>query len=246
MIVWIFFGVSLIWSWNENWPFSVIRVIQICWHIAETLRVSSFRNWNSSAGIPLPPLALFVVILPRANWLHILGNLTLSEWSHHSCNVGLEDLFCIVLQCILAISSTSIGSLLFLSYIVTIFTWNVPLVSLIFLKSSLIFPIQLFSFISLHYLLKKTFLSLLAILWNSAFSWYIFPFLPCLSLHFFSQLFVRPLHFAFLHFFFLGLILVITFCTMLWTPVRSSSGTLSDQSFESICFLHCIIVRDLV
>ena len=51
----------------------------------------------------------------------------------------------------------------------TIFAWNVPLVSLIFLKRSLVFPIPLFSSISLHWSLIKAFLSLLAILWNSAF-----------------------------------------------------------------------------
>ena len=46
-----------------------------------------------------------------------------------------------------------------------------PLVSLIFLKRSLVFPILLFSSISLHLTLRKAFLSLLAILWNSAFKW---------------------------------------------------------------------------
>ena len=49
------------------------------------------------------------------------------------------------------------------------FAWNVPLASLIFLKRSLVFPILLFSSISLHWLLRKAFLSILAILWNSAF-----------------------------------------------------------------------------
>ena len=39
--------------------------------------------------------------------------------------------------------------------------------------------------------MRNAFLSLLAILWNSAFRWvYLFPL--CLSLLFFSQLFVRP------------------------------------------------------
>ena len=57
----------------------------------------------------------------------------------------------------------------FLSFIVPIFPWNVPLVSLIFLTRCLVFPILLFSLISLHWLLRKAFLSLLAILWNSAF-----------------------------------------------------------------------------
>ena len=43
-----------------------------------------------------------------------------------------------------------------------IFAWNSPLVSLIFLKRSLVFPILLFSSISLHCSLKKAFyLSLL-------------------------------------------------------------------------------------
>ena len=67
-----------------------------------------------------------------------------------------------------------------------------PLVSPIFLKRSLVFPILLFSSSSLHYSLKKAFLSLLAVLWNSAFSWVYHPFLLCLLRLFFSQLFVRP------------------------------------------------------
>ena len=37
--------------------------------------------------------------------------------------------------------------------------WNVPLVSLIFLKKSLVFPILLFSSISLHWSHRKAFLS---------------------------------------------------------------------------------------
>ena len=67
-----------------------------------------------------------------------------------------------------------------------IFAWNVPLVALIFLKRSLVFPILLFSSISLHWSLRKAFLSLLAILWNSAFR--------CL------YLFFSPLLFTFLLF----------------------------------------------
>ena len=46
--------------------------------------------------------------------------------------------------------------------------------------------------VSLHCSLMKAFLSLLAILWNSAFSCVYLPFLLYLSLLFFSQLFVRP------------------------------------------------------
>ena len=43
-------------------------VFQICWHIeSSTFTASSFRIWNSSTGIPSPPLALFVVMLSKAH-----------------------------------------------------------------------------------------------------------------------------------------------------------------------------------
>ena len=43
-------------------------VFQICWHTeCNTFTASSFRIWNSSTGIPSPPLALFIVMLPRAH-----------------------------------------------------------------------------------------------------------------------------------------------------------------------------------
>jgi len=90
------------------------------------------------------------------------------------------------------ISSASVRSIPFLSFIEPTFTWNVPLVSLIFLKRSLVIPILLFSSISLHWLLRKAFLSLLAILWNSAFRCLYISFCPLLLLLFFSQLFLRP------------------------------------------------------
>ena len=42
-------------------------VFQICCHIeCSTFTASCFRIWNSSTGIPSPPLALFVVMLPKA------------------------------------------------------------------------------------------------------------------------------------------------------------------------------------
>src|SRR5574342_1309351 len=43
-------------------------VFPICWHIeGSTFTASSFRIWNSSTGIPSPPLALFVVMLSKAH-----------------------------------------------------------------------------------------------------------------------------------------------------------------------------------
>ena len=44
-------------------------VFQICCHIeCSTFTASSFRIWNSSTGIPSPPLALFTVMLSKAHW----------------------------------------------------------------------------------------------------------------------------------------------------------------------------------
>ena len=107
-------------------------------------------------------------------------------------------------------SSASVRSIPFLSFIELIFAWNVPLVSLIFLKRSLLFPILLFSSISLHWSLRKAFLSPLAVLWNSAFKWEYLSFSP---LPFASLLFTAICkassdnHSAFLYFFSLEMVL---------------------------------------
>ena len=53
VVVWTFFGIAFLW---DCWVF------QICWHIeCSTLTASYFSIWNSSTGIPSPPLALCVV-----------------------------------------------------------------------------------------------------------------------------------------------------------------------------------------
>ena len=71
VVVWAFFGIAFLWDWNENWLFQCCGhcwVFQICWHIEfSTFTASSFGIWNSSTGIPSPPLALFVVMLPEAH-----------------------------------------------------------------------------------------------------------------------------------------------------------------------------------
>ena len=56
------------------------QVFQICWHIEySTFTASSFRIWNSSTGIPSPPLALFVVMLPKAH-LSLHSRMSGSRW----------------------------------------------------------------------------------------------------------------------------------------------------------------------
>ena len=114
------------------------------------------------------------------------------------------------------ISSASVRSMPFLYFIVLIFTWNVPVISLTFLKRSLVFPILLFSSFALYWLLRKSFLSSLAILWNSAFRWVYLSFSPLPSTSvLFSAIYKASSgnHFAFFHFFFLGMVLITACCT---------------------------------
>ena len=159
-----FFGIGmktdLFQSCGHCWVF------QICWHIeCSTFTASSLRIWNSLTGIPSPPLALFIVWLPKAHWLHIPGYLALGEimllWLSGSWRSFLYSSS--VYSCHLFLtSSASVRSIPFLSFIVPTFAWNVPLASLIFLKRSLVFSFLLFSSISLHWSLRKVpYLSLL-------------------------------------------------------------------------------------
>ena len=102
--------------------------------------------------------------------------------------------------------------------------------------------------ISLHWSLRKAFLSLLAILWNSAFKW---VYLSLSSLPFTSLLFSAiskassDSHFAFLHFFILGMVLIPASCAMSWNSVYSSSGILSIICKPLNLFVT-FTVRDLI
>ena len=103
---------------------------------------------------------------------------------------------------LILVSSVSFRSIQYLSFIMPIFAWNVPLVSFIFLKRSRVFPVLLFSSISLHFSLKKAFLSFLAILWNSAFRQiylYSFSFVFHFSSFLSSLKASSDNHFALLH-----------------------------------------------
>ena len=123
-VVWAFFGIAFLWDWNEKWPFPVCChcwVFQICWHIeCSTFTGSSFRNWNSSAGIHRLHYLCSSWHFLRRTWLHIPGCLALGDWSHHYGYQGHEDLFCILLcySChLLLISSASVRSISFLCFI---------------------------------------------------------------------------------------------------------------------------------
>ena len=163
----------------------------------------------------------------------------------------MKVFFCIALLCILATSSEYlllVRSIQFLSFFVPIFAWNVPLVSLIFLKRSLVFPILLFPFLYLFALItEEGFLIFpcysLEVCIQTGIS-FLFSFaFGFSSFHSFSLLFTAfckaswDNHFAFLHFFFLGMVLIPVSCTMSWTSTHSSSGTLSIRSNPLNLFL---------
>ena len=129
-----------------------------------------------------------------------------------------------------------------------IFALNVPLVSLIFLKRSLVFSILLFSSISLHWSLRKAFLYLLGILWNSVIRCVYLSFFPLpLASFLFSAICKASLddHFAFLHFFYLGMVLITASCRISQTSLHSVSGTLSIKSNPLNLFVIST-VRDLI
>ena len=84
-LVWTFFGIAFLWDWNETdlfqscghcWDFQICW--HICWHIAKFAGTSS-RIWNTSTGIPSPPLALFVVMLHKAH-LTLHYGMSGSKW----------------------------------------------------------------------------------------------------------------------------------------------------------------------
>ena len=141
-------------------------VFQICWHVeCSTFTASSFRIWNSSTEIPSPPLTLFVVMLPKG---HLTSH---SRVSGSRCVItpswlsGSWRSFCMFL-CFLATSSYYLLLPLgpyHLWFLYAQLAWKVALISLSFLKRSLVFPILLFFSISLHWSLRKAFLSFLAI-----------------------------------------------------------------------------------
>ena len=208
-------------------------VFQICWHIeCSTFTASSFRIWNSSTGIPSPPLSLSAVMLPKAH-LTSHSRMSGSRWVItplwlsglwrsflYSSSVYSSSLF--------LISSASVRSIQFLSFIESIFACSVPLVSLIFLKRSLVFPIYCFpQLLCTDHWGRFSYLSLL-FFGTLHSNGYILPFLLCLSRLFFSQLFVRLPQTTILHFFSLGD--GLDHCLLYNIKNHSSSGTVSIRS----------------
>ena len=135
-------------------------------------------------------------------------------------------------SCHFLISSASVRSLPVLSFIMPILSGNVPLVSLIFLKRSLIFPILLFPLFLLLLISEGLLMSPrsspeLCIQLGTSF-----PFSLAFCFSSFSAISKDSSnnHFAFWHFFFFWMVLVTTSYTMVQTSAHNVSCTQCTRS----------------
>ena len=97
-------SLNILWYWPSlgmEWKTDFFHscchcwVFQICWYLGCSIfTASSFRIWKSSAGIPTPPLASFLVMLLRPTWLHIPGCLAVDEWSYDHGYLDHSSFWC--------------------------------------------------------------------------------------------------------------------------------------------------------
>ena len=66
-ILWHCLSLGLEWKLTFSSPVTPAEFSKFADNECSTFTASSFRIWNSSTGIPSPPLALFVVMLPKAH-----------------------------------------------------------------------------------------------------------------------------------------------------------------------------------
>ena len=106
-VVWTSFGIGMKTDLFQSCGHC--RVFQFCWHIeCSTFTASPFRIWNSSTRIPSPPLALFIVMPPKA---HLTSHSRLSgsrwvitpSWSAVSWRSFFVQFFCVFLPPLLNI-----------------------------------------------------------------------------------------------------------------------------------------------
>ena len=71
VVVRAFFGIAFFRDWNENWSFPVLWPLlsfpNLLPYWMQHFHSIIFRIRNSSTGILSPPLALFIVMLPKAH-----------------------------------------------------------------------------------------------------------------------------------------------------------------------------------
>ena len=131
-MVWTFFNIAFLWDWNENRPFPVLCPLlsfpnllvywvqhfhsiilqdlkKISWNSIICTNFTSHSKMSASRWMITP-------VWLSGSWRSFLYSS--SVYSYH----------------LVLTSSASVRSILFLSFIVYFFAWNIPLVSLIFLK----------------------------------------------------------------------------------------------------------------
>ena len=185
-------GVTKSWTWLSIYMTYTSFLINIQAHnVSQALTGPKYSEKGSQPPvnrrrIPSPPLALLIVMLPKAH-LILHSRMSGSRWAitpwwfsgswrsfSYSSSEYSYHLF--------LISSASVRSIPFLSFTVPIFVWNVPLVSLIFLKRSLVFAILWFPlFLCIDHWGKLSYLSLL-FFGTPHSNGCTYPFLPWLLL----------------------------------------------------------------
>ena len=132
---WHCLSLGLEWKLTFSSPVATAEFFKFAGILRATLTASSFGICYSSAGISSPPLALFVVMLPKT---HLTSHYRMSgsrwvitpSWLSGSLRSFLYSSS--VYSCYLfLIYPASVRSIPFLSFIEPIFAWNIPLVSLI-------------------------------------------------------------------------------------------------------------------
>jgi len=130
------------WNMTFSSPVATAEFSRFAGILSAALSQHHLLGFDSSTGIPSSPVDLLMAMLPKAH-LTLHSRMSVSRWvitsswlsgSLWSFLYSSSVYFCYLFL----ISSASVRSIPFLSFIVLIFAWNVPLV---FLKRSLVFPI---------------------------------------------------------------------------------------------------------
>ena len=126
-VVWAFFGIAFLTDWNENWPFPVL------WPLL------SFPNLLAYWVQHFHSINFYLVMLPKGRLISHSRMSGSRHVSHHHDYLGREDFFLysssVFSSHLFLIFSASVRCIPFLSFfLLPIFAWNVPLVSIMFFE----------------------------------------------------------------------------------------------------------------